>query len=148
MIPYPIYDDCSGLGSKVGFIFGGCMVVALVFTFFCVPACKGKTLEEVDHLFRLKVPIRQLGTFDLSTLRPIEGTRPSNKGAVRLNQIEIEAGRRRDTDEEKGAAKQEIGSLNPATWRVEDKDTSFQGGRDLDKPRLVSREVMRFYRSW
>jgi hypothetical protein len=105
MIPYLIYDDYAGLGSKVGFIFGGCMVVAFIFTFFCVPECKGKTLEEVDQLFRLKVPIRQFGSFDMSRLEPIDGTLPPDKGAVRLNEIEVDARQRTDTDEEKGAAK-------------------------------------------
>ena len=68
MIPYLIYDDYAGLGSKVGFIFGGFMIVAFVFTYFCVPECKGKTLEEVDHLFRLNVPMRDFGKADASLL--------------------------------------------------------------------------------
>lgn len=64
MIPYLIYDDYAGLGSKVGFIFGSVMVLALFFVYFCVPECKGKTLEEVDALFNNNVPLRLFGKTD------------------------------------------------------------------------------------
>ena len=37
------------------------MATALVFVYFCVPECKGKTLEQVDFLFNQGVPIRQFG---------------------------------------------------------------------------------------
>ncbi|KAG5766783.1 hypothetical protein H9Q72_005155 [Fusarium xylarioides] len=63
-IPYLIYDKYAGLNSKVGFIFGGIMATALVFVYFCVPECKGKTLEQVDFLFNQGVPIRQFGKVD------------------------------------------------------------------------------------
>ena len=64
MIPYLIYDDYAGLGSKVGFIFGSVMILALFFIYFCVPECKGKTLEEVDALFNNNVPLRHFGKTD------------------------------------------------------------------------------------
>ncbi len=79
MIPYLIYDDYAGLGSQVGFIFGGFMVLALFFTFFCVPECKGKTLEEVDILFRMKVPLRDFGKFDMSLLSAAAEGSSANK---------------------------------------------------------------------
>lgn len=64
MIPYLIYDDYAGLGSKVGFIFGSLMIVAIGFIYFCVPECKGKTLEEVNALFANDVPLRHFGKTD------------------------------------------------------------------------------------
>ncbi|KAF5702758.1 RGT2-Sensor of high external glucose concentration [Fusarium mundagurra] len=67
-IPYLIYDKYAGLNSKVGFIFGGIMASALVFVYFCVPECKGKTLEQVDFLFNQGVPIRQFGKVDAAEM--------------------------------------------------------------------------------
>lgn len=67
-IPYLIYDKYAGLNSKVGFIFGGLMAIALVFVYFCVPECKGKTLEQVDFLFNQGVPIRDFGKVDATEM--------------------------------------------------------------------------------
>ncbi|KAF5593532.1 RGT2-Sensor of high external glucose concentration [Fusarium pseudocircinatum] len=67
-IPYLIYDKYAGLNSKVGFIFGGIMATALMFVYFCVPECKGKTLEQVDFLFNQGVPIRQFGKVDAAEM--------------------------------------------------------------------------------
>jgi MFS transporter, SP family, sugar:H+ symporter len=55
-----------GLGSKVGFIFGAISLLSLVFTYFCVPECKGKTLEQVDWLFNNNVKLRHFGDTDAS----------------------------------------------------------------------------------
>lgn len=65
-IPYLVFEDHANLGSKVGFIFGGIAVLAFVFVFFCVPECKGKTLEQIDWLFSNGVGLRDFGKTDAS----------------------------------------------------------------------------------
>lgn len=60
-IPYLLYEPYAGLGSKVGFIFGSTAALAFLFTIFCIPECKGKTLEEIDGLFIEGVPVRKFG---------------------------------------------------------------------------------------
>lgn len=60
-IPYLINAEYAGLGSKVGFIFGSTAFCAIVFSYFCVPECGGKTLEEIDELFLAGTPIREFG---------------------------------------------------------------------------------------
>ncbi|PKY03801.1 general substrate transporter [Aspergillus campestris IBT 28561] len=52
-------DGQMGPGSQVGFLFGIFAICAALFTWFCVPECKGKTLEEMDHLFLHGMPIRE-----------------------------------------------------------------------------------------
>ncbi|KAM0327110.1 hypothetical protein ACHAQA_006238 [Verticillium albo-atrum] len=58
-IPYLLSPQYAGLGSKVGFIFGSTAFLALLFSWFCIPECGGKTLEEIDELFLRGVPIRK-----------------------------------------------------------------------------------------
>jgi hypothetical protein len=67
-IPYLVFPDRAGLGSRVGFIFAALCILAFVFVFFCVPECKGKTLEQVDWLFVNKVPIRDFKKKDTSNM--------------------------------------------------------------------------------
>jgi hypothetical protein len=68
MIPYLIYDKYAGLNSKVGFIFGAIMTVSSVFVYFCVPECKGKTLEQVDFLFNQGIRLRDFGKTDAAEM--------------------------------------------------------------------------------
>ena len=64
--PYLLNKPYAGLGAKVGFIYGGAAVLATVFAYFCVPECKGKTLEEIDRLFLDSVPVRDFKKVNLS----------------------------------------------------------------------------------
>lgn len=57
-IPYLLYEPYAALGPKVGFIFSGLAFLCLFFTWFCVPDCAGKTLEEIDRLFLIGTPLR------------------------------------------------------------------------------------------
>ncbi|KAL4958430.1 general substrate transporter [Aspergillus filifer] len=82
-VPYLVFEDEVGLGSKVGFIFGSVAFLALVFTYFCVPECKGKTLEQVDWLFNNGVRLRDFGKTDASGM--LEG------GVVGVKDSDIEA---------------------------------------------------------
>lgn len=47
-IPYMI----NSIHFQVGWIFGSISISALVFTFFCLPETKGRTLEEIDAIFK------------------------------------------------------------------------------------------------
>jgi MFS transporter, SP family, sugar:H+ symporter len=58
-MPYLLNKPYAALGSRVGFIYGSIAVMSMVFVFFCVPECKGRTLEEIDLLFESKTPLRK-----------------------------------------------------------------------------------------
>jgi len=60
-IPYLLNAPYANLGSKVGFIFGATAFCAMLFSWFCIPECGGKTLEEIDELFLEGVPIKRFG---------------------------------------------------------------------------------------
>jgi hypothetical protein len=52
-VPYMINPDEGDLRGKTGFIFFGFSVVASIWTYFCLPETKGRTFEELDHMFEL-----------------------------------------------------------------------------------------------
>ena len=91
-IPYLLYAPYANLGSKVGFIFGTSAVGALLFSWFCIPECSGKTLEEIDQLFLEGVPIRKFG----STHASFQGSGDvlvEDKKALRNSALEVDARR-------------------------------------------------------
>lgn len=59
--PYLLNAPYAALGSKVGFIYGSFAFLGILFSYFCIPECSGKTLEEIDGLFLDGVPIRKFG---------------------------------------------------------------------------------------
>ncbi|KAJ0330977.1 hypothetical protein COL922a_012161 [Colletotrichum nupharicola] len=65
-LQYLLNAPYANLGSKVGLIFGSIGFLSLVFVYLCVPECKGRTLEEIDTLFEMEVPLRKFQKMDLS----------------------------------------------------------------------------------
>ncbi|KAJ6023663.1 sugar transporter [Penicillium herquei] len=66
-LPYMLYAPAD-LGGRVGFIFGSFAVLSFLFTYFCVPECKGKMLEEIDILFQDGVPVRKFQSSRIENL--------------------------------------------------------------------------------
>ncbi|KAK1722378.1 putative sugar transporter [Colletotrichum acutatum] len=58
-LPYLMNSGYGNLGPKVGFIYGSFSLISAVWGFFYFPEMKGKTLEEVDMMFRARVPARK-----------------------------------------------------------------------------------------
>lgn len=63
-LPYLLNAPYASLQSKVGFIYGSMAFCTLVFTFFFVPECKGKSLEQIDLMFHEHVPIRKFKSYE------------------------------------------------------------------------------------
>jgi len=62
-VPYLLSPPYANLQSKVGFIFGGITLLSFFFVYFCVPECKGRSLEEIDRMFNEGVAVRQFRTY-------------------------------------------------------------------------------------
>ena len=87
-IPYLLNEPYAGLGSKVGFIFGATAAGAVLFTWFSIPECSGKTLEEIDELFLEGVPIRKFGNTRVSSPNAeFEGN--GKKGDMKIESVEV-----------------------------------------------------------
>ncbi|KAK1519802.1 sugar transporter [Colletotrichum paranaense] len=68
-LPYLLNAPYAALQSKVGFIFGSIAVCSALFVFFCVPECKGRSLEEIDRMFHDGVPVRHFGDYPRSEVQ-------------------------------------------------------------------------------
>lgn len=69
ILPYCI----EALNSKTGFVFGSVSFLGVLFIFFCVPECKGKTLEQVDRMFQEGVPLRKFGDYQVGDMMEAGG---------------------------------------------------------------------------
>lgn len=58
-VPYMINPDEGNLRGKTGFIFAFFSALAFVWTYFCLPETKGRSYEELDHMFEQKIPARK-----------------------------------------------------------------------------------------
>ena len=65
VIPYMVNPDEANMEGKVGFVFGGLGALAAVWSWFYVPELKGRTFDEIDHMFQAKVPPRKMGAYVL-----------------------------------------------------------------------------------
>lgn len=50
-----VQNEPGNLGSRVGMIYGGVSILAIIFVFLIVPEMKGRSLEELDELFHSRV---------------------------------------------------------------------------------------------
>ncbi|KAK1520240.1 hypothetical protein CPAR01_15291 [Colletotrichum paranaense] len=62
-LPYLMNSGYGNLGPKVGFIYGSFSFISVVWGFFYFPEMKGKTLDEVDMMFRARVPARKTSSW-------------------------------------------------------------------------------------
>jgi MFS transporter, SP family, general alpha glucoside:H+ symporter len=59
VVPLLINPDAANLRGKMGFIFGGTSVLALVWVYMRVPETAHRKFEELDWLFEHRVPARK-----------------------------------------------------------------------------------------
>jgi SP family general alpha glucoside:H+ symporter-like MFS transporter len=65
VLPYLFNSDEANLGGKVGFIFFGMALLALVVLFYDAPETKGRSFGELDVLFDRKVGARKFKGYDV-----------------------------------------------------------------------------------
>lgn len=61
-IPY-ILDD---IGANIGWVFGAMATIVTIYTYFCVPETKNRSLEELDELFERRIPARKFAKTETS----------------------------------------------------------------------------------
>lgn len=63
VLPYMFNPSQGNLQAKCAFVFGGLSVICCVFLFYCHPETKNRSYEELDEMFRKRVPARKFSTF-------------------------------------------------------------------------------------
>ncbi|KAH8690616.1 general substrate transporter [Talaromyces proteolyticus] len=64
--PYVQDPGYGNLGSRVGFVFGGCSILAMVWVAFFLPELKGRSLEELDEMFNARVSVWNFHSYKCS----------------------------------------------------------------------------------
>lgn len=64
-VPFLINQDQANLGGKIGFIFAGIGGLCALFCFLCLPETKGRTFEELDHMFNIGLHSRKFKNFKI-----------------------------------------------------------------------------------
>ena len=67
-VSYMIDPDAANMKGKIGFVFGGCSILATVGSFLYVPELKARSFEEIDLMFSLRVPPRKMGAFNTAMM--------------------------------------------------------------------------------
>ncbi|KAF5012258.1 hypothetical protein FDECE_1639 [Fusarium decemcellulare] len=89
-LPYLLNEPYAALGSKVGFIFAGGVVFSLIFVYWGLPECKGRTLEEIDLLFESGVPMRHFSKTKLEDLDTSFGGKIARKDSSQGIEVHVE----------------------------------------------------------
>jgi MFS transporter, SP family, general alpha glucoside:H+ symporter len=63
VLPYLFNPNEANLGGKVGFIFAALSIPCFVFLWWYQPETAKRSYEELDELFRLKIPARKFKTY-------------------------------------------------------------------------------------
>ncbi|KFY69324.1 hypothetical protein V496_00326 [Pseudogymnoascus sp. VKM F-4515 (FW-2607)] len=61
--PYMLNPTAGDWKGKTGFVWGGCAFLFFIWTFFRLPEMKGRTFEELDLLFAMKVKTRDFAKY-------------------------------------------------------------------------------------
>lgn len=65
MLPYLFNPDKANLGAKVTFVFGSLSILSIIYLWFYQPEVAGRSYEELDEMFRRRVPARKFKTYQL-----------------------------------------------------------------------------------
>lgn len=95
-IPYLLYAPYANLGAKICLIFAPIAVCTLLFAVFCVPECRGLSLEQIDQLFQRGVPVRKFGKYRGSVMAGgevgVEGKGEEIEGRVEEREVVAKEG--------------------------------------------------------
>lgn len=59
IVPYQLNPSAWNWGAKSGFFWAGSTLLALIFTYFCIPEPKDRTTVEMDLLFERNISARK-----------------------------------------------------------------------------------------
>jgi len=78
-VNYSLSYAIAAIGSQIAYVYGSMCALQLVFVYLLVPECKGRSLEEVEHMYHIGVPARRFATYHDSTVAAILTDVENNK---------------------------------------------------------------------
>jgi MFS transporter, SP family, general alpha glucoside:H+ symporter len=66
VLPYLFNTDEANLGGNIGWVFLGMGMIVFTIMFFFIPETKGRSFEDLDHLFEKRLPARAFKSYDLT----------------------------------------------------------------------------------
>lgn len=57
-VPQLTAPDAANLGAKSAFIFAGCVLITVIWTYFFIPETRARTMAEIDEMYAINLPMR------------------------------------------------------------------------------------------
>ena len=76
---------------QIGWVFAPVSFCALLFVFFFVPECKGKSLEEIDWLFHNHVPVRKFRDHEVPDIYEAHAAKVLDEDDNKGDAVQVEA---------------------------------------------------------
>lgn len=81
-VPQLTDADAANLGAKTAFVFAGCMVITIIWSYFYIPETKARTIAEIDEMYLLKLPMRKWRNYECSIVTATAQEMKLNKSKV------------------------------------------------------------------
>jgi MFS transporter, SP family, sugar:H+ symporter len=99
--PYVQDTGYGDLGAKVGFVFGGCSILAMVWVAFCLPELKGRSLEELDEMFNAGVSVWEFKSYKCTGIGATITEIQNGNAAIKEVREVLEVSERSEVSKEK-----------------------------------------------
>ncbi|KAJ4258551.1 hypothetical protein NW757_003119 [Fusarium falciforme] len=73
ILPILYNPDSGNMGGKLGFVYTGLCLIAVVLAWLFLPELKGRSVVEVDRMFEMRLSTRNFAKFKLDTYEPRRG---------------------------------------------------------------------------
>ena len=57
-VPQLTNATAADLGAKTAFVFAGCQLITIIWSYFYIPETRARTIAEIDEMYSLKLPMR------------------------------------------------------------------------------------------
>ncbi|OCT52710.1 hypothetical protein CLCR_09792 [Cladophialophora carrionii] len=70
-VPQITAPDAGNLGAQAAFIFGGCVFVTVIWSYFYIPETMARSAAEIDEMYAAKLPMRKWRGYKSQTVREV-----------------------------------------------------------------------------
>ena len=89
-VPQMTAADAGNLGAKAAFVFGGCVFVTTIWTYFYVPETMARTAAEIDEMYAAGLPMRKWRNYKCESVTRTVEKLQHERGSMEAKQVEAE----------------------------------------------------------